>query len=62
MGRIEKEKNLVKFWVDGKAKPYILDINKGELIGLRGAALVTIPLCYQASSTIPPIRPLFCDY
>lgn len=43
MGRIEKDKNLVKFWVDGKAKPYILDINKGELIGLRGAALVTIP-------------------
>ena len=43
MGRIEKDKNLVKFWVDGKAKPYILDINKGELIGLRGVALVTIP-------------------
>lgn len=43
MGRIEKDKNLVKFWVDGKAKPYILDINKGELIGLRGAALVTMP-------------------
>ena len=43
MGRIEKEKNLVKFWIDGKAKPYILDINKGELVGLRGAALVTIP-------------------
>lgn len=42
MGRIEKEKNLVKFWIDGKAKPYVLDINKGELIGLRGAALVTI--------------------
>lgn len=43
MGRIEKDKNLVKFWIDGKAKPYILDINKGELIGLRGTALVTIP-------------------
>lgn len=43
MGRIEKDKNLVKFWVDGKAKPYILDINKGELIGLRGTALITIP-------------------
>ena len=43
MGRIEKDKNLVKFWVDGKAKPYVLYINKGELIGLRGAALVTIP-------------------
>lgn len=43
MGRIEKDKNLVKFWVDGKAKPYVLDINKGKLIGLRGAALVTIP-------------------
>ncbi len=43
MGRIEKDKNLVKFWVDGKAKPYVLDINKGELFGLRGAALQTIP-------------------
>lgn len=43
MGRIEKDKNLVKFWVDGKAKPYVLDINKGELVGLRGTALVTIP-------------------
>ena len=43
MGRIEKEKNLVKFWIDGKAKPYILDINKGELVGLRGVKLSTIP-------------------
>ena len=43
MGRIEKEKNLVKFWVDGKAKPYILDVNLGQLIGLRGSSLQNIP-------------------
>lgn len=54
MGRIEKDKNLVKFWVDGKAKPYILDINKGELIGLRGATLVTIPPALTSLVTYTP--------
>lgn len=43
MGRIEKDKNLVKFWVDGKAKPYIIDINKGELLGLRGSPIQRFP-------------------
>ena len=43
MGRVEKDKNIVKFWVDGKAKPYILDINASALYGLRGAPLVNIP-------------------
>lgn len=67
MGRIEKDKNLVKFWVDGKAKPYILDINKGELIGLRGAALVTIPpmlasLVYQTPNKTSVLRLLNNGY
>lgn len=43
MGRIEKDKNLYKFWVDGKAKPYIIDINKGELLGLRGSPIQRFP-------------------
>lgn len=43
MGRIEKDKNLYKFWVDGKAKPYIIDINKGELLGLRGCPIQRFP-------------------
>lgn len=54
MGRIEKDKNLIKFWVDGKAKPYVLDINKGELIGLRGTALVTIPTALTSLITYTP--------
>lgn len=67
MGRIEKDKNLVKFWVDGKAKPYVLDINKGELIGLRGAALVTIPpmlasLVYQTPNKTSVLRLLNNGY
>ena len=43
MGRIEKDKNLYKFWVDGKAKPYVIDINSGELLGLRGAPIQRFP-------------------
>lgn len=43
MGRIEKEKNLYKFYVDDKAQPYILDVNTGSLLGLRGTELSTIP-------------------
>lgn len=43
MGRIEKEKNLYKFYVDGKEKPYVLDVNTGSIIGLRGVAVNSIP-------------------
>lgn len=43
MGRIEKEKNIIKIWVDGKNKPYVLDINAGVLVGLTGKELQTIP-------------------
>lgn len=34
---------MIEFWVDDKKKPYILDINKGEMLGLRGSALQSIP-------------------
>lgn len=43
MGRIEKDKNLYKFYVDGKEKPYVLDVNTGIILGLRGTAVNTIP-------------------
>jgi hypothetical protein len=43
MGRIEKDKNLYKFYVDGKDKPYVLDVNTGIILGLRGTAVNTIP-------------------
>lgn len=43
MSEIKKNKGMIEFWIDGKAKPYILDINKGQLLGLRGSALQTIP-------------------
>lgn len=43
MGRIEKDKNLYKFYVDGKEKPYVLDVNTGVILGLRGTAVNTIP-------------------
>lgn len=43
MGRIEKDKNLYKFYVDGKDKPYVLDVNTGSITGLRGTAVNTIP-------------------
>lgn len=43
MGRIEKDKNLYRFYVDGKNKPYVLDVNTGIILGLRGTAVNTIP-------------------
>jgi hypothetical protein len=43
MGKIVKNKNIIEFWVDGKTKPYVLDVNAGTLTGLRGTQLVTIP-------------------
>lgn len=43
MSEIKRNKGMIEFWVDDKKKPYILDINKGELLGLRGGALQTIP-------------------
>ena len=38
-----KEKNLVKFYIEGKARPYILDVNKGAIYGLRGIEIQDIP-------------------
>lgn len=43
MGKIIKNKNIVEFWIDGKTKPYVLDVNANTLTGLRGAPLVNIP-------------------
>ena len=43
MGRIVKNKNVYSIYVDGKDKPYTLDVNTGVLVGLRGVALSTIP-------------------
>ena len=43
MGRIEKDKNLVRFWLDDKDKPYVLNINTGELLGLMGKPIMRMP-------------------
>ena len=40
---IVKEKNLVKFHIEGKARPYIIDLNKGAIYGLRGIEIQNIP-------------------
>lgn len=45
MGRIEKDKNLYKFYVDGKATPYALDVNTATWYGLRGSAIKSKPTC-----------------
>lgn len=57
MSEIKKNKGMVEFWIDGKEKPYVLDINKGRLIGLRGSALQSIPttvrsLARSANTTV----------
>ena len=43
MSEIKRNKGMIEFWVDDKKKPYILDINKGKMLGLRGSTLQTIP-------------------
>ena len=43
MGRIEKDKNFLNIWVDGKAKPYKYNINTGEMYGLRGGVITSVP-------------------
>lgn len=48
MSEIKRNKGMIEFWVDDKKKPYILDINKGELLGLRGSALQSIPSAVRA--------------
>lgn len=45
MGRIEKDKNIYKFYVDGKATPYTLDVNTATWYGLRGSAIKSKPTC-----------------
>jgi hypothetical protein len=41
--RIEKEKNLFKFYMEGKAKPYVLDVNTLTFYGLRGDPINSVP-------------------
>lgn len=43
MSEIKKNKGMIEYWIDGKAKPYILDVNKGQLLGLRGGVIHSIP-------------------
>jgi len=40
---IVKEKNEYRFTVEGKAKPYVFDVNTGHMYGLRGSVLQNIP-------------------
>ena len=48
MGRIVKVKNIYEFWLDGKTKPYKLDINTGVLYGLRGGAIKSTPADFNS--------------
>lgn len=41
--KIEKDKNLVKFYVDLSKKPYILNFTDGTIIGLSGRTLTALP-------------------
>lgn len=43
MSEIKKNKGMIEYWIDGKAKPYVLDVNKGQLLGLRGGVIHSIP-------------------
>ena len=43
MGRIEKDKNFLNIWVDGKEKPYKYNINTGEMYGLKGGVITSVP-------------------
>lgn len=43
MGRIEKDKNFLNIWIDGKEKPYKYNINTGEMYGLRGGVITSVP-------------------
>ena len=43
MGRIEKDKNFLNIWVDGKAKPYRYDLNSGVMYGLKGGVISSVP-------------------
>lgn len=48
MSEIKKNKNLLEFWIDGKAKPYVVDIATGKLYGLRGGEIQNIPAAMDA--------------
>ena len=41
--RVEKNRNLYSFYMEGKAKPYVLDVNTLTFYGLRGDPINTVP-------------------
>ena len=41
--KVEKEKNLLKYYLDDKTTPYMVDLNSGKLYGLSGKQIVSIP-------------------
>lgn len=43
MATVTKEKNLYNVLLEGKTKPYVLDINTGIIYGLRGNPIKSIP-------------------
>ena len=45
--RVEKNRNLYSFYMDGKAKPYILDVNTLTFYGMRGTPIATVPLAIR---------------
>jgi len=47
MSEIKRNKGIIEFWADGKTKPYILDINRGAFLGLRGNVLQNIPIAVR---------------
>lgn len=41
--RIEKDRNIIRIYLDGNNSPYTLDINTGVILGLRGQPLKNTP-------------------
>ena len=41
--RVEKNRNLYSFYMEGKAKPYVLDVNTLTFYGLRGNPIDSVP-------------------
>lgn len=43
MSEIKKVKNTYEFWIDGKTKPYVYNIDTMQMTGLRGSVLLKVP-------------------
>jgi hypothetical protein len=41
--KVEKEKNMLKYYLDDKTTPYMIDLNSGKLYGLSGKQIISIP-------------------